>query len=52
MHSAYATVSPDGGSYRHTLFWMNPATPDLHKEQKFEFYPDSVVPGPGGRSLH
>src|ERR1700681_376425 len=36
----------------HTLIWVNPATPDLSKEQRFDRYPDSVVPGPGGTSLH
>ena len=35
-----------------TLIWVNPATPDLNKEQRFDSYPDSVVPGPGGTSLH
>jgi mannose-6-phosphate isomerase-like protein (cupin superfamily) len=38
--------------YEHTLIWVNPATPDLTKEQTFDSYPDSVVPGPGGTSLH
>ena len=38
--------------YQHTLIWVNPATPDLSKEQRFDRYPDSVVPGPGGTSLH
>jgi mannose-6-phosphate isomerase-like protein (cupin superfamily) len=38
--------------YQHTLIWLNPATPDLSKEQRFDRYPDSVVPGPGGTSLH
>jgi mannose-6-phosphate isomerase-like protein (cupin superfamily) len=38
--------------YEHTLIWVNPATPDLSKEQSFDSYPDSVVPGPGGTSLH
>jgi len=38
--------------YEHTLIWVNPATPDLSKEQKVDRYPDSVVPGPGGTSLH
>jgi hypothetical protein len=27
-------------------------TPDLSKGQRFDRYPDSVVPGPGGTSLH
>src|SRR5277367_6950046 len=38
--------------YEHTLIWANPATPDLSKEQRFDSYPSSVVPGPGGTSLH
>src|SRR3984893_18472687 len=38
--------------YEHTLIWLNTATPDLRKEQRFDRYPDSVVPGPGGASLH
>jgi mannose-6-phosphate isomerase-like protein (cupin superfamily) len=38
--------------YEHTLMWINPAIPDLRKEQRLERYPDSVVPGPGGTSLH
>jgi len=38
--------------YEHTLIWVNPATPDLSKEQRFDSYPDSVVPGSGGTSLH
>jgi mannose-6-phosphate isomerase-like protein (cupin superfamily) len=38
--------------YEHTLIWVNPAIPDLSKEQRFDQYPDSVVPGPGGTSLH
>src|SRR5712675_913989 len=38
--------------YEHTLMWVNTATPDLSKEQRFDRYPDSVVPGPGGTSLH
>ncbi len=38
--------------YEHTLVWVNPAIPDLSKEQRFDRYPDSVVPGPGGTSLH
>jgi hypothetical protein len=39
MIPAYAleTVS----AYEHTLLWVNPATPDLDKEQKFDHYPDS-----------
>jgi hypothetical protein len=38
--------------YEHTLIWVNPTTPDLSKEQRFDSYPDSIVPGPGGTSLH
>ena len=38
--------------YEHTLIWVNAATPDLRKKQKLDSYPDSVVPGPGGTSLH
>jgi len=38
--------------YQHTLIWVNPAIPDLCKEHRFDSYPDSVVPGPGGTSLH
>jgi hypothetical protein len=38
--------------YEHTLIWVNPQTPDLGREQRFDSYPDSVVPGPGGTSLH
>ena len=38
--------------YEHTLIWVNPTIPDLSKEQRFDRYPDSVVPGPGGTSLH
>ncbi len=39
-------------NYEHTLIWMNATTPDLSKEQRFDHYPESVVPGPGGTSLH
>ena len=38
--------------YEHTLIWVNTATPDLSKEQRFDRCPESVVPGPGGTSLH
>ena len=38
--------------YEHTLIWVNRMTPDLSKEQRLDHYPDSVVPGPGGTSLH
>jgi mannose-6-phosphate isomerase-like protein (cupin superfamily) len=38
--------------YEHTLMWVNPGIPDLSNEQRFDLYPDSIVPGPGGTSLH
>jgi len=38
--------------YEHTLIWVNPTTPDLSEEQRFDRYPNSVVPGSGGTSLH
>jgi hypothetical protein len=38
--------------YEHTLIWVNPVTPDLSREQRFDSHPGSVVPGPGGTSLH
>jgi mannose-6-phosphate isomerase-like protein (cupin superfamily) len=37
--------------YQHTLIWINPTTPDLRAEQRFDHYSESVVPGPGGTSL-
>src|ERR1700693_5897450 len=47
---AYQFMSvPD---YEHTLVWVNPTTPDLREDQRFDRYPESVVPGPGGTSLH
>jgi hypothetical protein len=48
--SAYEFKTVPG--YEHTLIWVNSSTPDLGKEQRFDSYPDSVVPGPGGTSLH
>jgi hypothetical protein len=38
--------------YQHTLIWVNSGIPDLREEQRIDRYPDSVVPGPGGTSLH
>ena len=38
--------------YEHTLIWVNPTTPDLGKEQRFDSYPTPSFPGPGGTSLH
>ena len=48
--SAYEFKTVPG--YEHTLIWVNPTTPDLSQKQIFDQYPDSVVPGPGGTSLH
>ncbi len=48
--SAYGFKTVPG--YEHTLVWVNPTTPDLREEQRFDCYPESVVPGPGGTSLH
>ena len=48
--SAYEFKTVPG--YEHTLIWVNPTTPDLSQQQIFDRYPDSVVPGPGGTSLH
>ena len=48
--SAYEFKTVPG--YEHTLVWVNPTTPDLREEQRFDRYPESVVPGPGGTSLH
>jgi mannose-6-phosphate isomerase-like protein (cupin superfamily) len=48
--SAYQFKTVPG--YEHTLIWLNAATPDLSQGQKLDGYPDSVVPGPGGTSLH
>jgi len=38
--------------YEHTLIWINAATPDLSIEQRLDRYPESLVQGPGGTSLH
>jgi mannose-6-phosphate isomerase-like protein (cupin superfamily) len=38
--------------HEHTLIWVNATTPDLSKEQSLDGYPDSIVPGPSGTSLH
>src|SRR5258708_238354 len=35
--------------YEHTLIWVNPATPDLSKAQRFDRYPDSAR-SPQGQS--
>jgi mannose-6-phosphate isomerase-like protein (cupin superfamily) len=47
---AYEFESVPG--YEHTLVRVNPTIPDLREEQRFDRYPDAVVPGPGGTSLH
>jgi hypothetical protein len=47
---AYEFLSVPG--YEHTLIWVNPSTPGLCEDQRFDRYPDSIVPGPGGTSLH
>jgi hypothetical protein len=39
-------------NYEHTLVCVNPTTPDLREEQRFDRYPESVVPGPDGTTLH
>jgi mannose-6-phosphate isomerase-like protein (cupin superfamily) len=38
--------------HEHRLIWVNAAIPDFGAEQRFDRYPDSVVRGPGGTSLH
>jgi hypothetical protein len=38
--------------YIHRLVWVNSSIPDLSQQQKMDGYPESVVPGPGGTSLH
>jgi mannose-6-phosphate isomerase-like protein (cupin superfamily) len=38
--------------YIHRLVWANSSIPDLSQQQKMDRYPESVVPGPGGTSLH
>src|ERR1700719_4248666 len=38
--------------YIHRLVWANSSVPDLSQQQRMDSYPESVVPGPGGTSLH
>ena len=38
--------------YVHRLVWANSSIPDLSQQQEMDRYPESVVPGPGGTSLH
>jgi hypothetical protein len=38
--------------YIHRLVWADSSIPDLSQQQKMDRYPESVVPGPGGTSLH
>jgi mannose-6-phosphate isomerase-like protein (cupin superfamily) len=48
--SAYGFNAVPG--YEHTLIWASNGIPDLSQEPKQEGYPSSVVPGPGGTTLH
>jgi hypothetical protein len=36
MHAYEFKSGPD---YEHTLVWVNPVTPDLREEQRFDRYP-------------
>jgi uncharacterized cupin superfamily protein len=38
--------------YEHALVWLNDGIPDLSRETERTSDPQSVVPGPGGTSLH
>ena len=38
--------------FEHTLLWENRGIPDLSQEQKPGPYPQSLIPGPGGSTLH
>src|ERR1700688_1228181 len=38
--------------FEHTLLWGNYGIPDLSREQKPGRYPQSLIPGPGGSTLH
>ena len=49
MHAYQFRTVP---GYEHTLIWVNTVTPVLSKEQRFDRYPNCVVPGPGSTSLH
>jgi hypothetical protein len=47
---AYRFKSVPG--FEHTLLWENQGIPDLTLEQKPGPYPQSLIPGPGGSTLH
>jgi mannose-6-phosphate isomerase-like protein (cupin superfamily) len=47
---AYRFKSVPG--FEHTLLWENQGIPDLTLEQKPGCYPQSLIPGPGGSTLH
>jgi hypothetical protein len=38
--------------FEHTLLWENLGIPDLSQDQKPGSYPQSLIPGPGGSTLH
>jgi mannose-6-phosphate isomerase-like protein (cupin superfamily) len=38
--------------FEHTLLWENYGIPDLSREQKPGRYPQSLIPEPGGSTLH
>jgi hypothetical protein len=38
--------------FEHTLLWENCGIPDLSQEQKPGRDPQSLIPGPGGSTLH
>jgi hypothetical protein len=38
--------------FEHTPLWENYGIPDLSREQKPGRYPQSLIPGPGGSTLH
>jgi mannose-6-phosphate isomerase-like protein (cupin superfamily) len=38
--------------YEHNLVWLNDGIPDLSRETELASHPKSVVPRPGGTSLH
>jgi mannose-6-phosphate isomerase-like protein (cupin superfamily) len=48
--SAYGFKAVPG--YEHTLIWASAGIPDLSQEPKLTGYPSSVVPGPGGTTMH
>jgi len=38
--------------YEHTLIWANIDIPDLSQEQKQAGYPRTIIPRPGGTTMH